>query len=270
METFYYPFVRFDNETIPNAENLRTVIDFTKKDKTSKDFILVPFDVTEKLHSSWMSFFKDNKMCSIFNSKLKKLYQYGYENNFEVYPFPQDVLNFFQMDVDSINCVVVGQDPYPGFDSELKKPIANGYSFATHSQKIPMSQNAIREVITRKYGNISVKNPKLPYSLEGWIDQGVFLMNNTPVVYISKTPCDEKKKSQAKQIWSGISPAICKFIDSKRRCDFILFGSEASSLSASVTKSIQSVHMSGRSDRSDEFNFDASFGKARNIEWNMF
>jgi uracil DNA glycosylase len=71
-------------------------------------------------------------------------------------------------------------------------------------------------VIIKKFGETTLEISEHPFSLQGWIDQGVYLMNNTPVLYVSKT-ANEKTKAKAKEIWSGMSSLICKFIDSKNK-----------------------------------------------------
>lgn len=268
IQTVFYPFVKFGDEN-PEPAVLKTIVDFTKPSQKQSTFLFVPVDITEKIHKDWLEFFRAAKICKNFNSKLRELYKYGYENNFQVYPYPQDVLNFLGTDPNQIKCCIIGQDPYPGFDEEMQKPVANGYSFATYSKKLPLSQASIREVIVKKYGDYSdTEKNQNPFALQGWLDQGVFLMNKTPVVYVSKT-IDEKKKSKAKEIWGNMSSMICKHIDSVNKCPFIMFGRDASELAGDVSKSYISVHMSKRSDRSDEFNSDC-FDKVTSIQWNRF
>lgn len=266
--TYNYPYIKFNDEN-PKTEIISTSIDFTNPDSVSKKILIEPLDITEKIHPVWINFFRSCEMCKGINTRLKNLYVYGYKNNFDVYPFPQDVLNFMQRDPTGVKCCIVGQDPYPGFDQEMKKPVANGFAFATYSQQIPMSQLAIRNVIASKFGQISTKNEKYPFSLEGWMDQGVFLMNKTPVVYIGPNHMDSKK-NEAENMWASETVKICQFIDANNPgCQFILFGNKAAELSLSVKRPIVSVHMSGKSDRSKEFN-SSCFEQVASIEWNKF
>ena len=78
----------------------------------------------ENIHSSWHDFFKN------YNINIEQLYG----KNKNIYPTKSDVFKVFEMDINKIKIVLLGQDPYHG------KNQANGLSFSVNDGiKIPPS-----------------------------------------------------------------------------------------------------------------------------------
>jgi len=256
---YNYPFIKksFDDE-LPKAEII------TK----GENYIFSPIDISQTIHPEWLKFFSESGID--FNKRLKLLYKVGYENNLSVYPKPEECMKVFEMSPDEIRCVVIGQDPYPGWDKEKKRSVACGYSFATKSKTLPGSLDRIMESIKEKFGSIQMVDKETPYSLLGWIQQGVFLLNNTPVVYVNN---DEKSQDDLKfimskpsLIWKGITSEICKLISLRKSCPFILFGRDAEYLKVDVTKPEIESHPSKRNDC--EFRGEC-FLRIPIIKWNI-
>lgn len=256
---------------------LYPIIDGSESNDNSKEEIqidgtkrtLVSCNVFSKIHPSWHEFFFESGIS--FNDRLKAIYRKAYENNMMPRPNPRDVFNVFSMPLTSIKVVIVGQDPYPGWDSQSKSPVANGFSFATNSSEITGSLSRIFNSIQEKIGQIVTTRKENPYNLQGWIDQGVFLLNNTPVVYVprDKKAVDDSEskevKAYPKLVWKDLTREICKYIVSVNpNCHFILIGLETHYLKDKLPRCILTTHPSTRS--SMEFTGDC-FLQVDHIKW---
>jgi uracil DNA glycosylase len=208
------------------------------------------------IHPDWHDFFLHKGIG--FNNRLVKLFSKCYEYNsmsgdapkITPMPLPQEIFNVFSMSPSQIKVVIVAQDPYPGWDTEMNRPVACGYSFATLSKKTPASLQRIRMAISEKYGNITIADKEFPNSLRGWINQGIFLMNNTPI-FFHHPPIDEKSKALdallnlPKRAWTGITELICKYISEiNKNCRFILVGKDAEYLKQYVSRATLTNHPS--------------------------
>lgn len=270
--SFKYPyFKKNQEEKLPEPEQLK--IDYhdeIEDDKRLKIAKFSPVDITGIIHPDWLTIFNNSGVD--LNKKLKSLYKSGYENGFGVFPNPEDCMNVFSMSPEKIKCVIVAQDPYPGWDSETKSPVACGRCFATNSQNIPGSLERIRNSIANNFGKIEIVDKEHPNNLKGWIDQGVFLLNNTLVVYVSKGEIFEDSTylksllNKSKVIWKGVTAYICKIISSLKTCNFILIGREAEYLKTEVTRYETAIHPSKRNDC--EFTGEC-FLKVSAIKWNI-
>lgn len=269
--SFSYPFIKFEPRDLPESENLKiNYLDEIEDDKRPGMVKFFPVDITEKIHKSWISFFKEASID--LNKKLKAIYKFGYENGLSVYPNAEDCMNVFGMGIEEIRCVIVAQDPYPGWDKDTKMPVASGFCFATNSKNVPGSLERIRDSISENYGRIDIVDKNNPNNLKGWIDQGIFLLNNTIIVYVYKGLNSEKTQylesvlKKPKTIWAGISTDVCKAISNIKNCPFILVGKEAEYLKSEVTKAEITVHPSKRND----CDFDGKcFLKISGIKWNV-
>lgn len=261
------------------SEQVEEVIEVKKRvkeeDETGKttskliteQFLLRSVNVIGRIDKSWLAFFTERGID--FNGRLRHIYETAYKNDFQVRPFPEDILNVFSMPIDKIKAVVVGQDPYPGWCHQTKSPKANGFSFATNDPETPGSLQRIRVAIVNLTGQITIMDKQFPNNLLGWRSQGVFLLNNTPAVYVSDeeqtSPRLQSLLQTPKRIWEGITATICKEISLVNPdCHFILLGREAHYLSRVVSKSVQAPHPSMRSD----LDFDGKcFMEVAGIDW---
>jgi uracil DNA glycosylase len=239
----------------------------------------IAINIEDKIHPTWIDYFKRNDFS--LNELLRYLYVSAYENGLDVFPLPQDVMNVFSMDPGSIKVVLIGQDPYPQTYTNERgdlQPVANGYSFATNSGQITPSLERIFSAIGE------VKYETGDFSLRGWIRQGVFLLNKTPVVWcipnkIRYAPDNEKEMKRLEALcltpetkWGSITKNICLFItnhinslsNGTKHVYFILLGKKAFDLSHSLTNYTTAPHPSTRNDV--EFKADC-FIRTPGINW---
>lgn len=242
---FEYPIVCEQSKTVSETEDA------------------VPVNLISNIDKSWFSIFLDEEYS--INDRLYAMYRNAYDHKIIARPDPKDVLNVFDMPIDKIKVVIVGQDPYPGFDKTANHPIANGRAFSTNSTTITSSLERIFESISNNVGEIQYKD----YTLKGWIEQGVFLLNETPVTYVIPEDSSISNKAILEEyprgVWSGITLEICKKIHEKnKKVEFVFIGKKAEYLSRKFTKSFVENHPSKRSD----LNFEGKcFINISTIDW---
>lgn len=226
-------------------------LDTPSKCERVGDVMIETVNVISSIHPEWLPFFTNSDIG--FNVRFRKIFGKAYQAKMKPAPMPHEVLTVFSMAPSAIKVVIVAQDPYPGWDRENDRPIACGRCFATMAKEVPGSLKRIQSSIMDVYGKIKIVDKEHPNSLKGWIDQGVFLLNNTPMFFISgssdETVMSGDAKSTAKMLWQGITELICKHIlDVNKDCRFILMGTETHYLRRFVNRSIAVNHPSPRSD----------------------
>lgn len=158
------------------------------------------------IDASWKSFFDNykNELTQIFE-QIK---------NDDVYPSKNMIFKVFEMNIDNINIVLVGQDPYHG------KNQAMGLSFSVPiGEKIPPSlQNIFKEIKNefpeRKYNFIHG-------DLSEWTKQGIFLINAALTVKAGKA-------NSHQQLWINFISDVISYINLKRsNIVFLLLGKDA-------------------------------------------
>lgn len=129
-------------------------------------------------------------------------------------PRKEDIFNVFQMPLNKINVVILGQDPYP------KPGDATGYAFATKAErKIPRSLQVIAQEIENEGFDIDSENSEWK-TLEHWTDQGIFLLNTALTVETARAGSHLK-------YWNDFIVATIKTIAYKNPCIWILLGKKA-------------------------------------------
>ena len=266
------PFIRCPDTPDPEPENIKIkYYDKKENDNRIKNLDLIPLDITNSISNEWIKYFIDKDILETINSKLWNIYYQGYKSGMDVYPLAEDAMSVFEKPISEIKCVVIGESPYPGWDNENNKPIANGKSFSTYSKKLPVSQEVMRLSIAEYFKTVSSKNKETPYDLQGWIDQGVFLLNHVNFLYVYKgnnQECIPKSIFDIPHSWITITEQICKDISEKRKCFFVLIGNKAKELGRHVTKKIELYHPSRRSSKSEEFKIEKFLDVGENILWN--
>ena len=260
MNSYAYP-VMLEND----VEEKTSLI---KVDGNHKEF--TPVNVLPDVDKSWREILLDPELE--VNDRLKCIYQKAYENNLNPLPFPKDIFSVFSMPLEDVKVVFVAQDPYPGWDSDRKAPVANGRCFSTYSKKNTASLSKVFETINNVLGKITISDAEHPFSLKGWIKQGVLLLNNTPVVNVSKYQEGNKSKhlesmiAYPKSCWKGITLSICEFIKRKKpNVKFVLIGAEAHYLAQFIAGCIKVNHPSPMS----KLEFDGEFFlELSQIKWN--
>ena len=219
-------------------------------------------DISDTFDRSWDPIFKNSEYT--IEQLLEILYRNGYSVGMKVYPYPTEVLSAFSIPVTSVKIVVIGQDPYPGWDAAANRPIACGKTFATLSKTCPASLGRVISAIQNEFKTISFADKEHPYSLKGWVDQGVLLLNRTPVYYDSKDAFAKPDRS-AKDIWEGMTELICRYvIEINPQCAFLLVGRDAHELEPKLGSCVKTNHPSTRS----ELDFDGKcFRQIRCINW---
>lgn len=258
----YYPVIA-RNDYVEES----TIINVKIKNG-EQEICLKSINVTEQIHPNWLLFFEKNNIVKTINLSVKNIYKRGYENGFDVYPLAADAFAAFKIDPDEVKCVVIGQDPYPGWDRDSKEPVACGKCFATRSKKIPVSLNTIIESICEEIGEVNFCDKEHPFSLKGWEDQKVMLLNRINFLYSNHDPsCKIDQMSEAYlNSWLKITKAVCGFLN-ERGCFFVLVGKKAEELSTITKNCTKTVHPSKRSDKYENFDIKA-FLNVPGIKWN--
>ena len=133
------------------------------------------------------------------------------------YPRVMDTFKVFEMPLNKIDVVIIGQDPY------YTPNAATGRAFAVpEKHSIPPSLQIMRKEIFEELQfetDILWGQPKWK-TLEHWTKQGVFLYN-TALTVRAGTPNSHTK------YWKNFSEKVIKTISVKRPCIWLLWGKKA-------------------------------------------
>ena len=176
------------------------------------------------IHKSW------NKLFQQYDIDLDEIYTIG-----EVYPPKELVFKVFEMDIQDIKILLLGQDPYHGPNQ------AHGLSFSVpDSEKIPPSLKNI-------YKELNLEFPERNYkftsgNLEQWFTrEKICLLNSSLTVQKGKAGSDMS-------IWEEFTDEVIKFIsEQNNECVFLLLGNYAKSKSVFIknkSKIVTEVHPS--------------------------
>lgn len=161
------------------------------------------------MNSKWQELLKKEMHKEYFLKAMKELdFLYKKES---VMPSFEDLFRAFNLDIDDIKVVILGQDPYPTYG------VADGLAFSTRSKKTPAS---LRNIFKELEDDLGVK--KTSNNLEGWMEQGVFLLN-TNLATLEKRPLSLEYLNL-----SEFTDAVIKLISD--RCQnivFVLWGNKA-------------------------------------------
>jgi len=160
--------------------------------------------MTSKIHPCWLPVFEKH------NIDLASIYENGI-----VHPPIDLVYRVFEMDVNDINILLLGQDPYHGPGQ------ANGLSFSVSDDiKVPPSLNNI-------FKELQMEFPERGYefnngNLERWYrEEKIFLLNASLTVY-------QGLASSHMKIWEKFTDDIIEFIaKNNKKCIFLLLGNFA-------------------------------------------
>lgn len=158
-----------------------------------------------------------------------------YSDNKNIYPLKENVFKVFEIDVQSIKVVLLGQDPYHGPNQ------AHGLSFSVpKSATIPPSLRNIFNELQREY-------PERHYEykhgcLDRWFyDEKIFLLNCSLTV-------EKGEPTSHMHIWEEFTNDVIRFISIQNpNCIFLLLGNYAkqkSFLIENKSKIITGVHPS--------------------------
>ena len=167
------------------------------------------------MHESWKSFLKSEFEKPYFKELSSFLHE-AYDKT-TVYPAKTQVFRAFSTDLNSVNVVILGQDPYhtPG--------AAHGLAFSVpKNQKIPPSLKNIYKEIDSEF-KTNTKDLRSG-DLSSWQKQGVMLLNNTLTVE-AHLPGSHRGHG-----WERFTEEVIKYLDQNRpHLVFILWGRDARS-----------------------------------------
>jgi uracil-DNA glycosylase len=136
----------------------------------------------------------------------------------KVYPELSKVFRAFELtSPNSINVVILGQDPY-------SNGVANGIAFSTDDESMPFSLMQIFSELQHEYSK-EVK-PKTG-DLTSWAKQGVLLMNYSLTVFSD----DSADRVSHEYLWGGFTYKLIRYLNRNTlNTVFMLWGSKAQSL----------------------------------------
>jgi uracil-DNA glycosylase len=187
-----------------------------------------------KIEQSWKNALREEfgkEYFSTLTAFVKDEYAKG-----SVYPAPKNIFAAFDLcPFDSVNVVILGQDPYHGAGQ------ATGLSFAvTTGTRIPPSlQNIYKEI----QSDLQIQPHLYNGDLRRWATQGVLLLNSTLTVRAGDAGSHQKKG------WEEFTDVVIQTISNQREhVVFILWGNYARAKGARIDRSkhlvIESAHPS--------------------------
>lgn len=161
--------------------------------------------MVERYPECWREFLKEELVAPPLCHLYKKLLSIQY------YPPRRDIFNVFNMNIEDIKLVVLGQDPYP-------HNAACGYSFAVaEGVKKPVSLR----IMEKELGH------ELDPSLKDWIAKGVFLLNTALTV-------ESGKPGSHIEYWAIFTRNLIHKISTENPCSWLLMGKYAQKYSAFI------------------------------------
>ena len=184
------------------------------------------------MHSSWEEIFNNYPKIDELNSMIKKIDEQRLTKT--IYPPKEQVFRVFDLALEDIKVVILGQDPYhnPGQ--------ACGLSFSVNDG-VPLPKSLIN-IYKELHDDLGIK-PAKTGNLESWFKQGVFLLN--AVLTVEKN----SPASHSKMGWENFTDYIIENISEKNEnVVFVLWGTYARSknklIDSSKHKIIESAHPS--------------------------
>ena len=198
---------------------------------------MTKINLTELLDSTDLSpefreFFQAELVAGKFDS-LIEFFSSSMSNPQEIYPAPAQIFRVFQLPLEKIKVVILGQDPYhtPG--------VADGLAFSVQTPKLAPSLRNILKEVKSDLGQTIIQNG----DLTPWLEQGVFLLNNVLTV-------EKGHAGSHRQIgWEQITEDCIKMLSTKLpHAVFIFWGSDAQTKTKFIDQSrhlvLQSAHPS--------------------------
>ena len=184
------------------------------------------------MHSSWNEVFKNYQKIDELNNMIKKINEQRLTTT--IYPPKEQVFRVFDLALEDIKVVILGQDPYHNPDQ------ACGLSFSVNDG-VPLPKSLIN-IYKELYNDLGIK-PANTGNLEPWFKQGVFLLN--AVLTVEKN----SPASHSKMGWEDFTDYIIETISEKNEnVVFVLWGNYARGkkklIDPSKHKIIESAHPS--------------------------
>lgn len=175
---------------------------------------------TWKVPETWEGIFNSERGIIELTKSFEKLRVISSQGN-TIYPLEQDIFRAFELcKRTNLKVVIIGQDPYPGFDDIVGLPMANGQSFSGRKGgKKPGSLNNVFTEIRRTFPDIPLNH----YDLTSWGEQGVLMLNTCLTVNHG-----DPKSHIKERVWKYFTDYVIKTIsDENPGVIFCLWGAEA-------------------------------------------
>ena len=184
------------------------------------------------MHSSWEEIFNNYPKIDELNNMIKEIDEQRLTKT--IYPPKKQVFRVFDLALEDIKVVILGQDPYHNLDQ------ASVLSFSVNDG-VPISKSLIN-IYKELHDDLGIK-PAKTGNLESWFKQGVFLLN--AVLTVEKN----SPASHSKMGWEDFTDYIIEKISEKNEnVVFVLWGAYARSknklIDSSKHKIIESAHPS--------------------------
>jgi uracil-DNA glycosylase len=145
-------------------------------------------------------------------------------NNYKSYPLRRDIFAAFKVTpLNRVRLVIIGQDPYHGYDGCTQLPQAVGMSFSVRKgASIPVSlRNIFKEIQRSMPASFTMPNHG---DLTSWAQQGVLLLNTCLTVRPSIA-------GSHGEIWMGfVVKALAALSEVRPDTIYMLWGAEAQKL----------------------------------------
>ena len=184
------------------------------------------------MHKSWEEIFKDYPKIDELNNLIEIINKKRLTTT--IYPPKEQVFRVFDLALEDIKVVILGQDPYHNPNQ------ACGLSFSVNDG-VALPKSLIN-IYKELHDDLGIK-PAKTGNLESWFKQGVFLLN--AVLTVEKN----SPASHSKMGWENFTDYIIENISEKNEnVVFVLWGSYARSknklINSSKHKIIESAHPS--------------------------
>ena len=184
------------------------------------------------MHKSWEKIFDNYPKINELNNMIKEIDEQRLTKT--IYPPKEQVFRVFDLALEDIKVVILGQDPYHNPDQ------ACGLSFSVNDG-VALPKSLIN-IYKELHDDLGIK-PAKTGNLESWFKQGVFLLN--AVLTVEKN----SPASHSKMGWENFTDYIIENISEKNEnVVFVLWGSYARSknklIDSSKHKIIESAHPS--------------------------
>ena len=184
------------------------------------------------MHSSWEKIFNNYPKIDELNNMIKEIDEQRLTKT--IYPPKEQVFRVFDLALEDIKVVILGQDPYHNPNQ------ACGLSFSVNDG-VPLPKSLIN-IYKELHDDLGIK-PAKTGNLESWFNQGVFLLN--AVLTVEKN----SPASHSKMGWENFTDYIIENISEKNEnVIFVLWGTYARSknklIDSAKHKIIESAHPS--------------------------
>ena len=151
------------------------------------------------MHNSWNEVIKNYPKIDELNKLIKKIDEKRLTTT--IYPPKEQVFRVFDLALEDIKVVILGQDPYHNPEQ------ACGLSFSVNDG-IPLPKSLIN-IYKELHDDLRI-NPAKTGNLESWFNQGVFLLN--AVLTVEKN----SPASHSKMGWENFTDYIIETISEKK------------------------------------------------------